>query len=84
MKNNNVDNVDSTITRSLTPFEQHAENQLKQAQYMQLVLETVKLVEGLESLQALEGETQALLDNFADEAIIMLATEMEQDHGVSA
>ena len=84
MKKDNDQNVDSTITRSLTPFEQTRLAQKMNAHYMQLIIDTQLLVQGLEKLQAADPSILTKLESLADETLIALATEMEKVHGVSA
>jgi len=90
MKNNNDNNVETTITRGereLTPFEKRAKSLADGAYMMKVYQETSALVEKLEDLKKLEEELPVpleLLEKMADEAIIGLATDLEERFGVSA
>ena len=79
-----VNNDTTTITRELTPFEQARKNQEKSAHLMQIMVETQLLVEGLEKAKDADPALLPTLERLADEAIIALAQEMEDKHGVSA
>ena len=71
-------------TRNLTPFEESRLGWEKNAHIMQVMVETQLLVEGLEKAKDADPAMLPILDKLADEAIIALATEMEEKHGVSA
>ena len=67
-----------------TPFER-AERRLREgAHMMRIFTETQLLLEGLKKAEEADSELQPLLDRLADEAIVALATELEEQHGVSA
>ena len=51
---------------------------------MQIMVETQLLVEGLEKAKDADPSLLPTLERLADEAIIALATELEEKHGVSA
>jgi hypothetical protein len=59
-------------------------HQAKNAHYLSLIIETQLLVEGLQKAQAADPSQAVLLAALADEAIISLAQEMQEHHGVSA
>tara|TARA_R110001592_G_scaffold256813_2_gene520483 strand:- start:367 stop:564 length:198 start_codon:yes stop_codon:yes gene_type:complete len=59
-------------------------HQAKNAHYLSLIIETHLLVEGLQKAQAADPSQAVLLAALADEAIISLAQEMQEHHGVSA
>jgi hypothetical protein len=69
---------------TLTPMDKFLSHQAKNAHYMALIIETQLLVEGLQKAQAADPSQAALLAALADEAIISLAQEMQEHHGVSA
>ena len=70
--------------RKLTPFERAKVAHEKNAHLMQIMVETQMLIEGLEKAKNADPEMLPILEKLADEAIIALATEMEEHHGVSA
>ena len=70
--------------RKLTPFERAHAAQEKNAHLMQIMVETQLLVEGLEKAKDADPSLLPTLERLADEAIIALAQEMEEKHGVSA
>ena len=84
MKKQDVHNETLETQEQGTPFELREAARVKHAHFVSLLVETHRLVEGLERMQQLEGTTQLLLDVFADKAIIALASEMEEQHGVTA
>jgi len=68
----------------LTPFERYQMRSASNAHYMSLIIETQLLLEGLEKAKSADPSQALLLEALADEAIVALATEMAQKHGVSA
>jgi len=68
----------------LTPLEQHRMHAVSNAHYMSLIIETQLLLEGLEKAKDADPSQALLLEALADEAIISLAQEMQEHHGVSA
>ena len=68
----------------LTPFEQYQMRSASNAHYMSLIIETQLLLEGLEKAKSADPSQALLLEALADDAIVALATEMAQKHGVSA
>ena len=70
--------------RKLTPFERALAAHEKNAHLMQIMVETQLLVEGLEKAKDADPSLLPTLERLADEAIIALATELEEKHGVSA
>lgn len=70
--------------RKLTPFERALASHEKNAHLMQIMVETQLLVEGLEKAKDADPSLLPTLERLADEAIIALATELEEKHGVSA
>ena len=71
-------------TRNLTPFEESRLGWEKNAHIMQVMVETQLLVEGLEKAKDADPAMLPILDKLADEAIVALAQELEEKHGVSA
>ena len=90
MKNNNDNNVDSTVTRGereLTPFEKRAKALEDGAYMMKVYQETSVLIEKLEEIKTLEAELPIpleVLEMMASETIIGLAKDLEERFGVSA
>ena len=83
MPKTNESNEQTTITRE-TPFER-AERRLREGAHMlRIFTETQLVLEGLKKAEKADSELQPLLDRLADEAIVALATELEERHGVSA
>ena len=83
MPKTNEPDEQTTITRE-TPFER-AERRLREgAHMMRIFTETQLLLEGLKKAERADSELQPLLNRLADEAIVALATELEERHGVSA
>jgi len=74
----------SIKTRELTPLERALAAHEKNAHMMQIMMETQMLIEGLEQAKAADPAMLPTLERLADEAIIALATELEEKHGVSA
>ena len=70
--------------RKLTPFERALANHEKSAHLMQIMVETQLLVEGLEKAKDADPSLLPTLERLEDEAIIALATELKEKHGVSA
>tara|TARA_R110001592_G_scaffold20661_1_gene83527 strand:- start:1092 stop:1328 length:237 start_codon:yes stop_codon:yes gene_type:complete len=68
----------------LTPLEKHRARIVSNAHYMSLIIETQLLLEGLEKAKDADPSQALLLEALADEAIISLAQEMQDKHGVSA
>ena len=68
----------------LTPFEQARKSHEKNAHMMQIMIETQLLIEGLEKAKDADPAMLPVLEKLADEAIVALAQEMEEKHGVSA
>ena len=88
LDDNDVTNIPDV---TLTPFEQHAQNALINAEKTRIMHETNAVIEKLDELKALcDGEDEALDDVYwtlkkvADEALIGLATELEERFGISA
>ena len=71
-------------TRKLTPLEAMQAATRKNAHYMSLIVETGLLIEGLEKAKDADPTLLPVLNKLADEAIVSLAQEMEEKHGVSA
>jgi len=71
-------------TKQLLPFEKVRMQHAKNAHMMQIVAETMLLIEGLEKAKDADPSLLPTLERLADEAIIALATEMQEQHGVSA
>lgn len=71
-------------TKQLLPFEKVRMEHAKNAHMMQIVTETMLLIEGLEKAKDADPSLLPTLERLADEAIIALATEMQEKHGVSA
>ena len=71
-------------TKTLLPFEKARMEHAKNAHMMQIVTETMLLIEGLEKAKDVDPSLLPTLEKLADEAIIALATEMEEKLGVSA
>ena len=71
-------------TKQLLPFEKVRMQHAKSAHMMQIIAETMLLIEGLEKAKDADPSLLPTLERLADEAIIALATEMEEKHGVSA
>ena len=71
-------------TKTLLPFEKARMKHAKNAHMMQIVTETMLLIEGLEKAKDADPSLLPTLEKLADEAIIALATEMEEKLGVSA
>ena len=71
-------------TKQLLPFEKVRMQHAKNAHMMQIVTETMLLIEGLEKAKDADPSLLPTLERLADEAIIALATEMQDKHGVSA
>ena len=71
-------------TTQLLPFEKARMQHAKNAHVMQIVTETMLLIEGLEKAKDADPAILPTLERLADEAIIALATEMQEKHGVSA
>lgn len=71
-------------TRELTPLERALAAHEKSAHMMQIMMETQLLIEGLEKAKHADPAMLPTLERLADEAIIALATELEEKHGVSA
>ena len=71
-------------TKQLLPFEKVRIGHAKNAHMMQIITETMLLIEGLEKAKDADPSLLPTLERLADEAIIALATEMEEKHGVSA
>ena len=71
-------------TKQLLPFEKVRMQHAKSAPMMQIIAETMLLIEGLEKAKDADPSLLPTLEKLADEAIIALATEMEEKHGVSA
>ena len=71
-------------TKQLLPFEKVRMQHAKNAHMMQIVTETMLLIEGLEKAKDADPSLLPTLEKLADEAIIALATEMQEQHGVSA
>lgn len=71
-------------TKQLLPFEKVRMQHAKNAHMMQIVTETMLLIEGLEKAKDADPSLLPTLERLADEAIIALATEMQEQHGVSA
>mgnify|MGYP005662144109 CR=1 FL=1 len=71
-------------TKQLLPFEKVRMEHAKNAHMMQIITETMLLIEGLEKAKDVDPALLPTLDKLADEAIIALANEMEEEHGVSA
>ena len=70
--------------QQLTPFERIREGHAKNSHVMQIITETMLLIEGLEKAKDTNPAVLPVLNKLADEAIIALANEMEQHHGVCA
>ena len=70
--------------QQLTPFEKLREGHAKNSHVMQIITETMLLIEGLEKAKDADPAVLPVLNKLADEAIIALANEMEEHHGVSA
>ena len=77
-------NISSSVTRNLTPFEQHQLAWQKSAHIMQVMQETQLIIDGLQKAQEVNPEVLATVERLADEAIMALATELAEKHGVSA
>ena len=71
-------------TKQLLPFEKVRIGHAKNAHMMQIITETMLLIEGLEKAKDADPSLLPTLERLADEAIIALATEMQEKHGVSA
>jgi len=71
-------------TKHSTPFERIAAQHAKNASLMSIYTETMLLIEGLEKAKDADPAMLPTLERLADEAIIALAQEMEEKHGVSA
>lgn len=71
-------------TKPLLPFEKVSIEHAKNAHMMQIMAETMLLIEGLEKAKDADPAMLPTLERLADEAIIALAQEMEEKHGVSA
>ena len=71
-------------TRNLTPFERVRKGHELNAHMMQIMVETQMLIEGLEKAKSVDPSMLPTLEKLADEAIIALAQEMQEKHGVSA
>ena len=71
-------------TKPLLPFEKTRMEHAKNAHMMQIMVETMLLIEGLEKAKDADPSIRTTLERLADEAIIALAQEMEENHGVSA
>ena len=74
-------------TRDLTPFEKRAKALEDGAYMMKIYQETSTLIEKLEEIKTLEAELPVpleLLEKMADEAIIGLATDLEERYGICA
>ena len=71
-------------TKQILPFEKARMEHAKNAHMMQIVTETMLLIEGLEKAKDADPSLLPTLERLADEAIIALATEMQEQHGVSA
>ena len=83
MPKTNESNEQTSIIRE-TPFER-AERRLREGAHMlRIFTETQLVLEGLKKAEKADSELQPLLDRLADEAIVALATELEERHGVSA
>lgn len=76
--------IKNETPRELTPFEQAHKNHEKNAHMMQIMVETQLLLEGLEKSRHADPAMRPTLERLADEAIIALAAELEEKHGVSA
>ena len=74
----------TNITKTLLPFEKARMEHAKNAHMIQIITETMLLIEGLEKAKNADPAMLPTLERLADEAIIALATEMEEKHGVSA
>jgi len=70
--------------RKLTPFERAIAAHERAAHLMQIMVETQLLIEGLEKAKDADPAMLPTLERLADEAVIALATELEEKHGVSA
>ena len=70
--------------RNLTPFERIRKGHELNAHMMQIMVETQMLIEGLEKAKDADPAMLPVLEKLADEAIIALAEEMQEKHGVSA
>ena len=90
MKNNNDNNVESTIARGereLTPLEKLEEQRKRGAYLMRVYQETSTLLKKLEELKECTDELPlpySVLETMADEAIVGLATDLEERYGISA
>ena len=81
-KTNETDET-TTITRE-TPFERAHRRLREGAGMIRIFAETQQLLEGLERAQQADPSLAPVLDRLCDEAIIALATELEEQYGVSA
>ena len=77
-------NETSKPISALSPFERSRIAWEKNAHIMQVMVETQLLVEGLEKAKDADPAMLPILDKLADEAIVALAQELEEKHGVSA
>ncbi len=76
--------LNQTSNPNLTPFERMRLGIEKNAHMMQIMVETQLLIEGLEKAKDADPSLLPTLERLADEAIISLANEMQEKHGVSA
>ena len=83
MPKTNESNEATTITRE-TPFERAHRRLQEGAHIIRIYTETQLLLEGLQKAEGADPAMQPILDRLADEAIVALATELEEHHGVSA
>ena len=73
----------TTITRE-TPFERAHRRLREGAGMIRIYAETMMLLEGLERAEGADPAVAPILDRLADEAIVALARELEEEYGVSA
>ena len=82
----NVDTI-TRDTRELTPLEKLEEQRKRGAYLMRVYQETSTLLKKLEELKECTDELPlpySVLETMADEAIIGLATDLEERYGISA
>ena len=83
MPKTNESDETTTITRE-TPFERAHRRLREGAGMIRIYTETQLLLEGLERAKGADPAMQPILDRLADEAIVALAAELEEQYGVSA
>ena len=77
-------NNETKSTRELTPLEAMEAATRKNAHFMSLMVETGLLLDGLERAKHADPALLPVLEKLANDAIVALAIEMEEQHGVSA